>query len=165
MGHNGGPGVDVLPDTPLPGYYLPVRLTDGTVFYAASGGSGGAGLTDAQLRALPVPVFGIPNLPTAPRLSSAPISISAGGNNVLVPGIAGQTIRVFKLFLVFGSATAATFRSGTNPTSGSLPISAGGSVVLDLDTEPWFFTDPGVDLVLNTTSTSIVGGAVYYTQS
>jgi hypothetical protein len=40
--------VDVTPAAPAAGDYLPVRLTDGTNFYAATGGGGGAGtsLTD-----------------------------------------------------------------------------------------------------------------------
>jgi hypothetical protein len=41
---NAGTGVfDVTPATPAANDYLPVRLTDGTAFYAATGGGGGGG--------------------------------------------------------------------------------------------------------------------------
>jgi len=101
-------------------------------------------------------------------LSFSAVNSSSGTTVTLVPAVAGQTIRVFKLFLVFGAAVNATFWNGTGPTtvlSGSLPFTANGSIVLDVDTLPWFVTSSGNAFVLNLSTSVSVAGTVYYTQS
>jgi hypothetical protein len=48
---------DVTPVNPIPGDYLPVRLTDGSAFYTASGGGGGS--VPAATFGAPLPAEGI----------------------------------------------------------------------------------------------------------
>ena len=130
-----------------------LRLSTG-VLAGFSGGSGG-GTVQTEYA-----------LPSAPRLQSLPVNVSAFGNNTLVPGVGGQTIRIFKVFLVFSTATTAIFQDGAStPFDGALAMTAGGSVVLDLDAEPWFLTSAGNDFVLNLGTSGAVGGRVYFVQS
>ena len=103
---------------------------------------------------------------TTSSLSAASISVSSSGNNTLVSGSSGKTIRVFKLFLVFSAAVNATFQDGASTSlSGAIPFSTNGSIVLDLDTLPWFVTSAGNGFVLNLSSSASVNGTVYYVQS
>jgi hypothetical protein len=112
------------------------------------------------------PVTVEPNLPTVPRLESAVVNAGALGNNTLVTGIGGETIRVFKLVLSFSTGTTVVFQDGAStPLSGPVSMLADGSMVLDLDTEPWFLTSAGNDFVMNLSAAGTVGGRIYYTQS
>jgi hypothetical protein len=86
-----------------------VRLSDGTTWYNASGGSGGSGLTDAQLRATPVPVSGtvaVSNLPATQPVSG---SVSVANFPATQP--------------VSGPLTDAQIRATPVPVSGSVSIS------------------------------------------
>ena len=106
-----------------------------------------------------------PNLPKTLTLSSVSVSASTVGNNTLVAGIALNTIRVFKVVLVFSGAGTAIFQDGNTALTGPLVMSIGGSIVLDMDvTNPWFVTSAGNNFVLNLSAGS-VGGVIYYTQS
>ena len=106
-----------------------------------------------------------PNLPKTPTLSSASVNASTVGDNTLVTGVGGETIRVFKVVLVFSEAGTAIFQDGNTALTGPLVMSAGGSIVLDMDvTNPWFLTSAGNNFILNL-SGGAVGGVIYYTQS
>lgn len=108
-----------------------------------------------------------PNLPKTVTLSSANVNASANGNNTIVAGVAGQTVRVFKVALVFSVGGTAIFQDGASTAlTGSFVMYAGGSIVLDMDvTNPWFVTSSGNAFVLNLAGGATVGGVVYYTQS
>lgn len=105
------------------------------------------------------------NLDNYPLLE-ANISISAGGDNTVIVGVAGRTIRVFKLFLVVASNVTLTFKDGVvTAISGALPMTANGSIVLDFDGEHWFVTSLGNDFIINLSGAVGVFGRIYYTQS
>ena len=105
------------------------------------------------------------NTGNVPALSSASINISAAGDNIIIAGVTGQVIRVFRIFGVQGTTVGTTMTpkdgSGGTPFTGLLYI---GSFALDLDAEPWFTTSPGNAFVLNLGGSEQVSGAVYYTQ-
>lgn len=101
-----------------------------------------------------------------PALSKASISVSSSGNNTLISGVSGQSIKVFKMFLVFGGAANATFQDGSSTAlTGAMPFLSNGSIVLDLDSVPWFTTSAGNAFVLNLSTGVTATGTVYYTQS
>ena len=103
---------------------------------------------------------------TVPALSKASVSVSSSGNNTLIAGVSGQSIKVYKMFLVFGAAVNATFQDGSSTAlTGAMPFTANGSIVLDLDTVPWFTTSAGNAFVLNLSTSVTATGTVYYSQS
>jgi hypothetical protein len=107
------------------------------------------------------------NLPTTATLSSVTVNASSAGNNTLVTGVVGKTIRVFKVALVFSVGGTAIFQDGASTAlTGPLAMFAGGSIVFDIDTtNPWFITSAGNGFVLNLAGGAAAGGVVYYTQS
>jgi hypothetical protein len=108
-----------------------------------------------------------PNLPTVDTVSKATVNASANGNNTLIAGVGGETIRVFKVALVFSVGGTAIFQDGNSTAlTGPLVLNAGATIVLDMDiTNPWFLTSAGNAFVVNLAGGAVVGGVVYYTQS
>jgi hypothetical protein len=108
-----------------------------------------------------------PNLPTAVTISSANINANANGNNTLIAGIVGKTIRIFKVALVFSAGGVVIFQDGgSTALTGSMSLYTGATMVLDMDvTNPWFLTSSGNSFVINLSGGASVGGVIYYTQS
>jgi hypothetical protein len=108
-----------------------------------------------------------PNLPTTVTLSSVVVNASTNGNNTLIAGVVGETIRVFKVALIFSTGGTAIFQDGPSTAlTGSLVFYSGGSMVLDMDvTNPWFITSTGNAFVVNLSGGAVAGGAIWYTQS
>jgi hypothetical protein len=104
--------------------------------------------------------------PTVSDLSEVIINAAASGNNTIVAGIAAQTVRLFKLFLVCDAAVNLIMRDGaaTNLT-GTMVMLAGGAIVLDFDGEPWFTTSASNAFVINLSAAVGIRGRAYYTQS
>lgn len=100
------------------------------------------------------------------NLSSASINFSTTGDNTIIAGVSGQTIRVFKAFFNVSAATNITFKDGaaTNLT-GALNLSSGQGMTLDFDSEPWFITSAGNAFIINQSGTAQVSGRIYYMQS
>ena len=109
------------------------------------------------------------NIPAAPAtsdLTGASINAAASGDNTLVAAVGGQTVRVFKIFLTAASAVNIQFKDGAGTDlTGLITLTAGGSVVLDFDTRPWFLTSAGNAFILELSSAVQVSGRIYYTQS
>jgi hypothetical protein len=97
--------VDATPSSPVANDYLPVRLTDGTSFYTASGGSGGgnaaAGTTGTAIPA-----------------SAGYTGFNSGGNLVGV-----STTNPFPVAQQGSVAVTGTFWQATQPVSGSVSVS------------------------------------------
>ena len=154
--------VDVTPAAPAAGDYLPVRLTDGTAFYVAGGGSGGGGdgaildgvssaikATVTAANALKVdgsavtqPVSGTFWQATQPvsgpltdaQLRAASVAISDGGGSLTVDGTFWQATQP-----VSGPLTDAQLRAVAVPVSGTFwqatqPVSIAASVNVEGDT-------------------------------
>lgn len=108
---------------------------------------------------------------TMPALTTIPIELapSAVGNNILVAGVANQTIKVYQMELSFAGAVSAKFRS--NPIasahllSGTYNMFAGGSITLPPTASPWFTTQPGESFNLDANAAVNIGGVLGYVQS
>lgn len=111
------------------------------------------------------PVTSTPALAAAALSTRAAINAASSGDNTLVAGTGGQTIRVHKLFLVTSGAVNIKFRSAATDFHPALPLQSGGSFVLDFDGDPWFVTTPADALVLNLSAAVQVSGVLYYTKS
>lgn len=99
------------------------------------------------------------------KIKRAPISFSSSGDNVLVAGTAGQSIELVGLILVVAGATNLTFKDGSTVTSGAMPMSANGSIILDENPGlAWFVASAGNNLVLNNSNAVQVSGVAYFTQ-
>ena len=88
-----------------------------------------------------------------------------GSGDIAAPGAqgAGQIIRVYKLFIVCTGATSITFKNGSTALSGAMALAANGAITLDLDGQPWFVCSPNAAFNINSSGSTQVSGAVYYT--
>jgi hypothetical protein len=105
--------------------------------------------------------MGLDNYPVLEAI----IDESATGDHIIIAGVPGKTIRVFRIFFVLDSNCFVTFLDGSTPLTGPLSMLANGSITLDFTELHWFITSPGEDFVINTTPDAAFAGRVYYTQS
>jgi hypothetical protein len=101
------------------------------------------------------------------QLSRAVINSSAGGDILPVAAVPSQIIRVYKMLFVVTSATTITFKDGAAGTavSGPMDLAANGSVVLDMDGQPWYVTSAGNAFAINSSAAVKVAGTIWYTQT
>jgi hypothetical protein len=105
---------------------------------------------------------------------SAPVSASTSGDNQLVAGVAGKSIRVFGFFFLSAGTVNAKLQSkpgsgGKTDLSGALPLVVTAGATLPVSTPgpagraaPWCQTNPGEALVLNLDQAILVAGIVVY---
>lgn len=112
----------------------------------------------------PLPVVSVP---LTGDLSELIINFNSTGENIVVPGVASQVGRIYKIFFVVSAATTLTFKSSAGGTAltGAMSMLANGGFALDLDSKPWFTTIASGDFIISQTGTAQVSGRVYYTQS
>ncbi len=113
---------------------------------------------------MPGPKLAIDLHADASDLLDAPINFAASGDNTIIAGVAGQVIRVWKIFFIAGASTDITYKDASSAKSGPLPFSSNEGMVLDFDTKPWITCLAGDAFVLNSTNAVQVSGMVYYTQ-
>lgn len=102
------------------------------------------------------------------QVKSAPISVSAGGDNTIVAAVPGKLIVVVGLLLTNGVGTAQSVivkDGAVNLLSGAMPLNIAG-VPLFLDEKPDFeyysTSNPANNLVLNLSAATLVAGTVWY---
>ena len=106
------------------------------------------------------------SLPTAALSSRTAINAASSSDNTLIAAVAGQTIRVHKLFFVASGAVNIKFKDGASTDlTPAMPIYAGGGFTLDFDGDPWFVTTAGNAFVLNLSAAVQISGRIYYSQS
>jgi hypothetical protein len=95
------------------------------------------------------------------------VDTASAGDNIIIAGKAGNTIRVFQLFLVVGGDTLLTFKDGVAGTAfdGPLTMLKAGSITLDENDPHWFKTSLGLDFVINLSNPVQLSGRIYYVQS
>lgn len=99
------------------------------------------------------------------NLAFLPIDFNLAGANVVVSGVAGKRILVYRVFWIVGDDTNITIQDGPNTNlTGALPFLANGTLALDISNIPWFQTSAGNDFILNSTAAVQVSGAIYYQQ-
>jgi len=92
----------------------------------------------------------------------APLSFSATGDNIIVPGLIGKLTKVLQLIMVFGGATGITFKSGVNPLSGEMYMVQNGTFVLDYIQCPITCYSAGDNFIMNLDPGVMVGGMIWY---
>lgn len=103
--------------------------------------------------------------PTTVNLSSETVNFTTTGSVTVVPGIASQLIRIFRMFLVVSAATNLTFEDSSTALTGAMNMTANGAIILDFDGEPWFVTSSGNGFVINQSGSAQISGRIYFTQS
>lgn len=101
-------------------------------------------------------------------LTQTPINVNASGDTVLVLGIAGKQIKVFRLKLIVAAAVTILIKDGATILDGPLSFAANEGMVLDftsIDMPPWYMTSPGNSLIMNCNSGVQVGGNLDFLQS
>jgi hypothetical protein len=103
-------------------------------------------------------------LQSTSALTSAAISFSSSGDNTIVSaGVGAVTTRVHRLFIVVAGATSITIKNGAGASlTGAMSLSAGGSIVLDFNQEPWFKTSAATAFIINSSAAVQVSGMVDY---
>lgn len=76
-------------------------------------------------------------------LSIASATSSGTGNNVIVAGVAGQTIQVHRLFMQASGVATLQLKNGASNLGPAIPMVAGIPVILQHSDEPWFQISAG----------------------
>ena len=98
-------------------------------------------------------------------LSGLAISGNSAGDNIIVAAVSTQCVLVFKIFFVASAATTVTIKDGASTNlTGAITLTAGGSFVLDLDSEPWFIATTGNAFIISQSGTAQLSGRAYYKQ-
>lgn len=166
---NGDPGFMLLVrrvDSPAAssgttGDYESLQSRDGRLFVRAA-------VDDA----LPVGSNTIGRTYDAPQASkallNANVNVSSSGNNTVVAGSPGQTIRVFRgCFVAEGDVTLSFYNRTGGTLLATVPLAAGGTFSFDClpGGEPLWVTTSGGAFVLSLSAAVAVKGFIQYTQS
>jgi hypothetical protein len=100
------------------------------------------------------------------RFSSTSINSATSGDNTLVTGTTGQTIRVMGLFIGSTGAQTWKFKSSTaTDLMPAFPAAAGGNFSLPITGEPYFVTGAGENLIILQSTSVQISGKLYYVKS
>ena len=103
----------------------------------------------------------IPNI-----ISEVKLGFASSGDNTIVAAVAGQVIRVYKIFFVVASAVSVKFKDGAGTDlTAAMSLTGSGSFVLDFDPYPWVSTTSGNAFVINLSGAVQASGRLWYTQS
>lgn len=98
-------------------------------------------------------------------MNTAPVDFALLGDNVVIEGIEGKRIYVFRLKWVVDGDTILTVKDGTSTDlTGPMTYFAGGTDVFDTSNIPWFQTSEGNDFILSSTQMTQVSGVISYQQ-
>jgi len=92
------------------------------------------------------------------------INFSASGDNTIVTAPASGPINVYGLILTVHAATNIIFKHGATAASGAIELTAvGSSLFLGLYENPWYWTLPGENFIINSSAAVQVSGTCWYT--
>ncbi len=114
-----------------------------------------------------------PGSPISGNWTVAPISFSSSGNNVVIAGVGGKTIKVMRMFFVNGGATGITSTSITfqdnagSPTifTGAFQLVTAGVYINKGDGEPYYTCATSAGFVINSSQAVAIAGAIWYVVS
>jgi hypothetical protein len=114
-----------------------------------------------------------PGSPISANWTQAAISFSTSGDNLIVAGVGGKTIKIFRMFFVNGGATGITSTAITlkdnagSPTifTGAFQLVTAGTYLNKGDGEPYYVTASSAGFVINSSQAVAIAGAVWYTVS
>lgn len=110
-----------------------------------------------------LPVTQVPGTPiTTSKYTQAAISAAASGDNTLIAGTAGQTIRVFRILYTLAAGTV-TFKDGASNLTGALGGAGPSGLVLEsTDGNPLFVTTDAAAFIANLSGANQLSGAIWY---
>jgi uncharacterized membrane protein len=113
----------------------------------------------------------VPGVTVVPPLTNIPLNFQplAVGDNILIPAVALQTIKSYRMLLTFGGNSNIQFFDGPSaqnrPLTGLFPMFPGGSITLQPTGIPWFTDTVNQPFVLNSSAGVNAGGMISYVQS
>lgn len=108
------------------------------------------------------------SFPKFSEASSAVINTASSGDNTIVAGVAGQTIRVLEMMLTAHAATNLTFKDGSTALTGAMELTAAGAsfnFFIVCNGAPHFITSKGNNFVINNSNAVQLSGYILFTQS
>ena len=94
-------------------------------------------------------------------VQQASVSFSGAGDNTVIAGTLGQTIKVLQFFLVIGAAANLIYKSGATVISGEMDYSANGAHVQDFIQLP-LTCNPGDSFIVNCSAGVQIGGTIWF---
>ncbi len=122
--------------------------------------AGASGVNHQQIVTRPDPSA------TVSRFSMVSINSATSGDNSLVVGTSGQTIRIMGLFI--GSTGAQTWKFKSSTATDLMPFfpaAASGNLVLPITGEPYYITTTGETLYINQSTSVQLSGRLAYVKS
>lgn len=99
-------------------------------------------------------------------LTAIVIDTAASGLLTLIAGVAGKTVKLWKLYLRANGATTVTVKDSTPANlMGAMDFADGGDLLLPKDPDPWLTTAVGQGLQLNNSNAVQLSGVALVTQS
>lgn len=99
-------------------------------------------------------------------MQSTAFTVSAAGDNTIIAGIGGQTIRVHRLVMWAAIANAVAIKDGAATNiSGTWNMIPGTPAILAFSGRPYFKTSVANALIFNLGAATVVSGFVQYVQS
>lgn len=94
------------------------------------------------------------------------VNLTLGGDNTVIAGVGGQTIRVHRLYLSSLLANDIIIKDGAGTAlTGTIHLNPGEVFMLDFSGRPWFKTSVGNAFIIYSAVVTTVGGRVEYAQS
>jgi hypothetical protein len=108
-------------------------------------------------------VSAVAGAPTSSLYSAANVSVAASGDNTVIAGIAGQTIRLYALALTLAAPVDVALKDGATVLGTFQGVTA---LIFDpLIGNPRWVTSAGNGLVVNLAAAVACKGTVWFTQS
>jgi len=111
------------------------------------------------------PVSATISLPTSAATNMTNGSTSSSGWTNIISGVGGKTTRLWKLIVSVSAATNIGLGDGSSILFGPYYLTASGSIVLDISSEPWFVTAASASLQINNSNAVAIQYTTYTTQS
>lgn len=103
--------------------------------------------------------------PDAGTLKEVDINVAVSGDTVLLAGVSGQRIKVYRWYAQAAGVQVLTFKgSGGAALRRPFTFASGAILFQDYDTQPWFMTAAGEGLTLGLSANVQLFGCLYYLQ-
>ena len=152
------------------GYYP--LTTEGPLYFSAATAQGQKVPIEFMNHPMPYVAWGpTPGITVTPTLTNTALELApaAAGDNIVVAGVLGQTVKLYRLILVAAQPTNVKFWSGAaagnKPLSGTMTLTTGGSITLQPSGIPWFTTQAGDGLNIASSAGVNIGGQLGFVQS
>lgn len=167
---SGLPGLEPVESNDASGAVSNVNLTEvgGTAVNAAAAALGQIptelfdSLGNAVLYTSPVDTE--PVLLAISRLTQVTLNISSATTTAVVAAVASQTTRVYRARIYVTGANTLTVKNGAT-TLEVIPFAGAGSLVLDIESDPYWATSVNAALNITTSTSATVNGVIEYVTS